>query len=89
MEAACGLFCEQVNARSRQATRRALAEMLTAEQGPLHPVPAVPFTGTLGHPKTGALSLVSLREGRHSLPHQLAGKVVRVRRRGELVVIAW
>jgi len=48
LEAACAVFCGQVNARPHRITRRAPAEMLIEEQARLHPVPAVPFTAALG-----------------------------------------
>jgi hypothetical protein len=40
LEAACAVFCEQVNARPHRVTRRAPAEMLADERARLHPVPA-------------------------------------------------
>jgi hypothetical protein len=89
LEAACAVFCDQVNARPHRATRRAPAEMLAEERARLHPVAAVPFTGTLGVTrKADALSLVSFEGARYSVPHQLAGQAVWVRRHGGQVVIA-
>jgi hypothetical protein len=88
LEAACQVFCEQVNARVHRVTRRAPAEMLAEEQARLHPVPAVPFTAALGVArKVDGLSLVSFEAGQYSVPHQLAGQAVWVRRHGEQVVI--
>jgi hypothetical protein len=88
LEAACVLFCEQVNARSHRVTRRAPAEMLAEERARLHPVPAAPFTAALGVTrKVGALSLISFEGGQYSVPHELAGQPVWVRRHGEQVVI--
>jgi hypothetical protein len=89
LEAAGQLFCEQVNARPHRITRRAPAEMLAEEQARLHPVPAAPFTAALGVTRTvDAMSLVAFEGGQYSVPHQLAGQVVHVRRHGEQVVIA-
>ena len=89
LEAACAAFCAQVNARPHRITRRAPAEMLTEEQTRLHPVPAAPFTAALGVTrKVGALSLVTYEGGQYSVPHELAGQPVWVRRHGEQVVIA-
>ena len=89
LEAACTAFCEQVNARPHRVTRRAPAEMLADELPRLHPVPAAPFTAALGVTrKADAMSLVSFEGGQYSVPHQLAGQVVRVRRHGGQVVIA-
>jgi hypothetical protein len=48
LEAACAVFCEQVNARPHRITRRAPAEMLAEERARLHPVPRVAFNAALG-----------------------------------------
>ena len=88
LEAACAGFCEQVNARPHRVTRRAPAEMLAEERARLHPVPAVPFTAALGVTRTvDAMSLVSFEGGQYSVPHELAGQAVWVRRHGGQVVI--
>ncbi len=88
LEAACAVFCEQVNARPHRVTRRAPAEMLAEERARLHPVPAVPFTAALGVTRTvDAMSLVTFEGGQYSVQHQLAGQVVWVHRHGEQVVI--
>jgi hypothetical protein len=89
LEAACEGFCDLVNARPHRVTRRAPAEMLAEERARLHPVPAVPFTAALGVTrKVDALSLISFEGGQYSVPHELAGQAVWVRRHGEQVVIA-
>jgi len=89
LEAACLAFCDQVNARPHRITRRPPAEMLAEERARLHPVPAAPFTAVLGVTRRAdALSLVSFEAGQYSVPHQLAGQVVHVRRHGEQVVIS-
>jgi hypothetical protein len=89
LEAACAAFCAEVNARPHRVTRRAPAEMLTEERARLHPVPAAPFTAALGVTRrVDALSLVTFEGGQYSVPHQLAGQVVHVRRHGGQVVIA-
>jgi len=88
LEAACEGFCQLVNARPHRITRRAPAEMLAGERARLHPVPAAPFTAALGVTrKADALSLVAFEGGQYSVPHQLAGQAVWVRRHGEQVVI--
>ena len=88
LEAACLEFCGQVNARPHRITRRAPAEMLAEERARLHPVPAAPFTAALGVTrKADALSLVTFEGGQYSVPHELAGQPVWVRRHGEQVVI--
>ena len=90
LEAACAAFCEQVNARPHRVTRRAPAEMLADERPRLHLVPAVPFTAALGVTRRAdAMSLVAFEGGQYSVPHELAGQVVHVRRHGEQVVIAY
>jgi len=88
LEAACEGFCGQVNARPHRITRRAPAEMLAEERARLHPVPAAPFTAALGVTRrVDAMSLVAFEGGQYSVPHQLAGQVVHVRRHGGQVVI--
>jgi hypothetical protein len=88
LEAACRGFCGQVNARPHRITRRAPAEMLAEERARRHPVPAAPFTAALGVTrKVDALSLVTFEGGQYSVPHELAGQPVWVRRHGEQVVI--
>jgi hypothetical protein len=88
LEAACAAFCDQVNARPHRITRRAPGEMLAGEQARLHPVRPAPFTAALGVTRTvDGLSLVTFEGGQYSVPHQLAGQVVWVRRHGEQVVI--
>jgi hypothetical protein len=88
LEAACAGFGDLVNARPHRVTRRAPAEMLAEERGRLHPVPAAPFTAALGVTrKVDDLSMVSFGGGRYSVPHQLAGQAVWVRRHGEQAVI--
>src|SRR5215471_2037712 len=83
LEAACEGFCGQVNARPHRITRRAPAEMLAEERARLHPVPAAPFTAALGVTRrVDAMSLVAFEGGQCSVPHQLAGQVVHVRRHG-------
>ena len=88
LETACLGFCEQVNARPHRITRRAPAEMLAEEAVPAAPGPGVPFTAALGVTrKVDALSLVTFEGGQYSVPHELAGQVVHVRRHGGQVVI--
>ena len=89
LEAACEGFCQLVNARPHRITRRAPAEMLAEERPRLHPVPAAPFTAALGVTrKADMMSLVTFEGGQYSVPHQLAGQAVYVRRHGGHVVIS-
>ena len=88
LEAACEGFCQLVNARPHRITRRAPAEMLAEERARLHPVAAAPFTAALGVTRrVDALSLVAFEGGQYSVPHELAGQAVWVRRHGGQVVI--
>ncbi len=89
LEAACTAFCEQVNARAHRVTRRAPAEMLAEEAPRLHPLPAAPFTAAFGVSRTVGENtpMVSFECGQYSVPHQLAGQTVWVRRHGEQVII--
>jgi len=89
LEAACVAFTDQVNARVHRVTRRAPAEMLAEERERLHPLPAAPFTAAFGVTRTVGENtpMVSFEVGQYSLPHQLAGETVWVRRHGEQVVI--
>jgi hypothetical protein len=88
LEAACQQFCDLVNGRPHRITRRDPAEMLAEERARLHLVPAEPFTAALGVTRTvDGLSLVTFEGGQYSVPHQLAGQIVWVRRHGEHVVI--
>jgi len=88
LEAACEGFCEQAGARPHRITRRAPAEMLAEERARLHPVPAAPFTAALGVTrKVDGLSLAAFEGGQYSVPHELAGQAVWVRRHGGQVVI--
>jgi Mu transposase, C-terminal domain len=88
LEAACDGFCGLVNARPHRITRRAPAEMLAEERARLHPVPAQPLTVALGVTRrVDMTSLVTFEGGQYSVPHELAGQAVHVRRHGEHVVI--
>jgi hypothetical protein len=88
LEAACQAFCDLVNARPHRITRRAPAEMLAEERSRLHPVPAAPFTAALGVTRrVDAMSLAAFEGGQYSVPHELAGQAVWVRRHGGQVVI--
>jgi len=69
LEAACEVFCGQVNARVHRVTRRAPVEMLAAEQARLHPLPAAPHTVAFGLARTvGARTpMVALDYGQYSV----------------------
>jgi hypothetical protein len=85
LEAACALFCSQVNARIHRVTRRAPVEMLAQEQTRLHPLPTAPHTVALGVTRAVAVTtpMVTFEGGQYSVPHHLLGRTVWVRVRGQ------
>ncbi|MEP6816436.1 MAG: IS21 family transposase, partial [Marmoricola sp.] len=93
LEAACAVFCEEVNTRIHRVTRRAPGEMLAEEQARLHPVPTDPYTVAFGLTRTvpASMPMVSFEAGQYSVPHTLLGETawVRVHGRGvdEQVII--
>lgn len=89
LEAACRVFCEQVNAREHRVTRRAPVEMLGEERTRLHPLPAHPYTAAFGVTRTVPVntSMVAFESGQYSVPHTLVGQTVWVRPYGDQVVI--
>lgn len=52
LEAACEVFCEEVNTRVHRVTRRAPIEMLAEELTRLHPLPEHPHTVAFGLTRT-------------------------------------
>ncbi|MGH3591385.1 MAG: IS21 family transposase, partial [Pseudonocardiaceae bacterium] len=52
LEAACEVFCVQVNARVHRVTRRAPVDMLAQERVRLHPLPALAHTTSFGVTRT-------------------------------------
>jgi len=89
LEQACGVFCEQVNARPHRVTRRAPAEMLAEERQRLHPLPPHPYTAAFGVTRTVPLNtpMIAFEHGAYSVPHTLAGQTVWVRPYRDQVVI--
>ena len=84
LEAACEEFCEKVNTRAHRVTRRPPVEMLAAERGRLHPVPAVPHTVAFGVTRVvpAKTPMVSFESGQYSVPARLLGATVWVRVHG-------
>lgn len=84
LEAACAVFCEQVNARVHRVTRRTPVEMLAQERARLHPLPATPHTVSFGVTRTVATTtpMVTFEGGHYSVPHRLLGQLVWVRVHG-------
>lgn len=89
LERACFQFCREVNERPHRETRRLPDEMLTEERPNLHPAPEVPFTAAFGETRSVSFtSTISFGGVRYSVPHQLVGERVWVRRHaGEVVVV--
>ena len=84
LEAACAVFCGQVNGRVHRVTRRVPAEMLAEEQARLHRLPAVPHTVAFGVTRTVAAKtpMVAFEGGQYSVPWPLLGQPVWVRVHG-------
>jgi transposase len=87
LEAACEVFCEQVNTRVHRVTRRAPTEMLAEERVRLHPVPEHPHTVAFGLTRvvSATTPMVTFEAGQYSVPSGLLGQTVwvRVHGRGE------
>jgi transposase len=84
LEAACEVFCGQINSRVHRVTRRVPADMLAEEQARLHPLPAVPHTVAFGVSRTVAAKtpMVAFEGGQYSVPWPLLGQPVWVRVHG-------
>jgi transposase len=84
LEAACAVFCEQVNSRIHRVTRRAPADMLAEEQARLHRLPPAPHTVAFGLTRTVASKapMVAFETGQYSVPARLRGQPVWVRAHG-------
>ena len=85
LEAACEVFCTEVNARVHRVTRRAPNQMLVQEQARLHPLPASAHTVNFGVTRhvPGNTPMVAFEGGQYSVPHTLLGQTVWVRVRGQ------
>jgi len=89
LEAACAVFCAQVNARPHRVTRRPPVELLAEEQARLHPLPAAPYTLAFGATRTVGVQspMVTFDHAQYWVPHTLAGQVVWVRAHGEQIIV--
>jgi len=89
LEAACAAFTAEVNARPHRVTRRPPVEMLVEERPRLHRLPDAPFTAAFGVTRTVPehTAMISFEAGAYSVPHQLCGSRVWVRRHGDQVVV--
>ncbi len=76
LEAACEVFCREVNAREHRVTRRVPDEMLEQEQARLHPIPADPHTVAYGVTRTvpASMPMVSFENGQYSVPARCSVK---------------
>jgi hypothetical protein len=84
LEAACAMFCEQVNARVHRVTRRRPTEMMAEERARLHRLPDAPHTVAFGVTRTvpDRTPMVAFDGGQYSVPHTLLGQTVWVRTHG-------
>lgn len=88
LEAACEVFCDEVNARVHRETGRPPAEMLLEERPRLHPIPASPFVSAFGQTRTVSRdSTISVGGVRYSVPYRLIDAKVWVREHGDELVI--
>ena len=89
LQAACAVFCEQVNARPHRVTRRAPVEMLAEERAHLHPLPVHPYTAAFGVSRSVPVNtpMVAFESCSYSVPHTLVGQTVWVRAQGEQIVV--
>lgn len=89
LEAACAAFTTEVNARAHRVTRRAPVEMLAEERLRLHRLPDTPFTAAFGVTRAVPehTAMIAFEAGAYSVPHQLCGSQVWVRRHGDQVVM--
>jgi transposase len=83
-EAACELFCAQVNDRPHRVTRRRPVEMLAEERTRLHRLPQRPHTVAFGVTRTVPTNtaMISFDHGQYSVPDTLLGEQVWVRAHG-------
>lgn len=83
-EAACELFCAQVNDRPHRVTRRRPSEMLAEEQQRLHRLPERPHTVAFGVTRTVSTNtaMIAFDNGQYSVPDTLLGQQVWVRTHG-------
>jgi transposase len=84
LEAACAVFCAQVNTRVHRVTRRAPADMLAEERTRLHRLPDRAHTVAFGVSRTVAANtpMITYDGGQYSVPQALLGATVWVRTHG-------
>jgi hypothetical protein len=88
LEAACAVFCAEVNARPHRVTGRPPVEVLAEEAHRLHVLPAHPVTVAFGQTRrVGWDSTISVDGVRYSVPHQHIDERVWVRWVGEELAV--
>jgi transposase len=88
LEAACRVFCGQVNGREHRSTGRVPAELLAEERGRLHVLPASPVTVAFGQTRLVCRdSTISVDGVRYSVPHQHIDERVWARWAGDELVV--
>jgi hypothetical protein len=88
LEAACRVWCGQVNARRHRATHRPPVEMLAEERARLHVLPADPYAAALGEERlVHDDRTVRWGDVRYSVPPGHDGRKVWCRVHGEELVI--
>ncbi len=89
LEAACEVFCDDINGRAHRTTGRPPVEMLAGERARLHRIPDTPFVTALGHTRTVSRdSTISVGGVRYSVPYRLIDEKVWVHEHGDELVIA-
>ena len=88
LEGAAAAFCDEVNSRPHRVTRRAPTEMLVEERHHMHRLPVESYTAAFGVTRAVPPNtpMVSFDTGQYSVPHELCGQQVWVRRHGDDVV---
>ncbi len=88
LEAACRVFCDQVNGREHRSTGRVPAELLIEERDRMHALPASPVTVAFGQTRLVCRdSTISVDGVRYSVPHQHIDERVWARWAGDELVV--
>lgn len=88
LEAACEVFCDEVNRRPHRLTGRAPVELLVEERARLHPIPPTPYAAAFGQTRSVCRdSTISVGGVRYSVPYRLVDEKVWVREHGDELVI--
>jgi transposase len=88
LETACATSSDRLNTRVHRDTAERPIDRLERERAHLHAVPTEPYTSAFGVTRSVSWSSIICFSGaRYSVPHQLAGTIVFVRRSGDDIVI--